>query len=98
MSSPSAVPVILVPAVQPVAGPATRAEYEALLAAGRLVDLAGRPLRVSRCGHRGGATVGETCPQWTALRDLPRRSRPALRPHRAASTPRPACRFRVTRG
>src|SRR2546423_12332414 len=68
MSSASAVPVLLVPAllvpaVQRVAGPATRAGYEALRAAGRLVDLARRPLRVTRCEHCRGTTVGETCPQ-----------------------------------
>ena len=42
--------------------PATAAGYEALLAVGRLVDLAGRPLQRRPCAFCDGATVGATCP------------------------------------
>ena len=47
---------------QPVPAPGSVTALEELLAAGVLVDLAGRPLRARPCGHCGASTVGETCP------------------------------------
>lgn len=48
---------------QPVAPPATVAEYRQLLDDQVLVDLAGRPLVARPCPHCTTSTVGETCPQ-----------------------------------
>jgi hypothetical protein len=77
------------PCVQPVAAPASAAELQALLDAGVLVDLAGRPLVARRCGC-GRRTLGETCPQVIPCRTCGqvggRPGRPCFRPsgHQAA--------------
>jgi hypothetical protein len=49
------------PRVQPVSAQTISAELTALVAAGTLVDLAGRPPVSSPRDWCGGATVGDTC-------------------------------------
>lgn len=50
------------PLYQPVQAPKTHAEYEALLAAGVLLDVGGAPLVAVACSTCDGRSVGATCP------------------------------------